>query len=273
MKRLIQFLAVATSSFLFSAEGSAAAFTFTTPTQPLPGVPGNGLTGQLWTNVDPTTDTLAQAQAIIDGGYATANFLSTTVDYPAGPDGATSTSATYASVFDATALSTLDNASVLPDDVLNTVMRFAGFFGVFGANEVWTFHIPSDDGSAVDIQGTRVLNNDGIHGFGGPSTTVEFTNPGLYALDVLFFESQASQWGIEFRGGLDGAVPTTDISSRLYSLRGFAEPGDDRLDSIQPGTPMPEPGTLALLASAGLIALGRRRPRCSGRRESCADNE
>jgi len=143
-------------------------------------------------------------------------------------------------------------------------MRFAGFFGVFGANEVWTFHIPSDDGSAVDIQGTRVLNNDGIHGFGGPSTTVEFTNPGLYALDVLFFESQASQWGIEFRGGLDGAVPTTDISSRLYSLRGFAEPGDDRLDSIQPGTPMPEPGTLVLLASAGLFALVGRRPRSSG---------
>lgn len=36
---------------------------------------------------------------------------------------------------------------------------------------------------------------------------------------------------------------------------------------------VPEPGTLALLASAGLMALVGRRPRCSGRRESCADND
>ena len=47
----------------------AAAFTFTTPTLALPANLGNGLTGQLWTNVNPNTDTLAQAQAIISGGF------------------------------------------------------------------------------------------------------------------------------------------------------------------------------------------------------------
>ena len=125
---------------------------------------------------------------------------------------------------------------------------------VQNAGEVWTFHIPSDDGSAVDIQGTRVLNNDGIHGFGGPSTTVAFTTPGLYAIDILFFESQPTDWGLEFRGGLGNATPATALTDRLYTLVDYAAPGDDRLDSIQ--GKVPEPGTLTLLGAALLSVFG-----------------
>lgn len=143
---------------------------------------------------------------------------------------------------------------MLTDDVLNTVMRFAGFFGVQNAGEVWTFHIPSDDGSAVDIQGTRVLNNDGIHGFTGPTTTVEFSAPGLYAINVLFFESQPSEWGLEFRGGLDGAATTTALTDRLYTLVDYATPDDERLNTIQGR--VPEPGVLTLLGIALMGAFG-----------------
>jgi len=259
MKRRIHLFAASAAVLAFGGNVFAATYTFTTPTKPLPAVSGSGLTGQLWTNVNPNTDTLAQAQAIISGGFATANFLSSTVDYPSGPAGSTWTSATYAQVLDATATATLDNPAVLPDDVLNTVMRFAGFFGVQNPNEVWTFHIPSADARAVDIQGTRILNNDGIHGFGGPSTTVEFTTPGLYAVDVLFFESQPTQWGLELRGGLGGATPSTAIGERLYNLIDFAEPDDPRLDSIRPSVPLP--GTLPLLVAGvcGLFAVSRRR--------------
>ena len=60
-----------------SAQSFAGPFDFYTADQVLPATPGNGLTGQLWTNVDPNTDTLAQADAVIAGGTATANFLST----------------------------------------------------------------------------------------------------------------------------------------------------------------------------------------------------
>ena len=253
MKPAAKILLAATSALLVNTNALAAAFTFTTPTLALPANLGNGLTGQLWTNVNPGTDTLAQAQAIISGGFATANFRSTTIDYPVGAAGATSVFATYGAVLDATAQATLDNPSILTDDVLNTVMRFAGFFGVQNAGEVWTFHIPSDDGSAVDIQGTRILNNDGIHAFGGPSTTVEFAAPGLYAMNILFFESQPSDWGLEFRGGLGTASPTTALTDRLYTLVDYAAPDDDRLDSIQK---IPEPGVLTLLGIALMGAFG-----------------
>ncbi|TXI25815.1 MAG: hypothetical protein E6Q61_01710, partial [Nitrosomonas sp.] len=139
MKSSAKFLLTTASALLLSVNALAADYTFTTPTLALPATSGNGLTGQLWTNVDPNTDTLAQAQAIIAGGYATANFLATTIDYPVGPAGSTSVFSTYGAVLDATAQATLDNTAVLPDDVLNTVMRFAGFFGVQRANKVWTF--------------------------------------------------------------------------------------------------------------------------------------
>lgn len=258
MIRKLTLLALASTTLLAAVNASAAVYTFGTPTHALPAVSGNGLTGQLWTNVNPNTDTLSQAQTIINGGFATANFRATTVDFPSGPAGTTSTSATYSSVLDAVAQSTLDNSSVLPDDVLNTVMRFAGFFGVQSAGEVWTFRLPSDDGSAVDIQGTRILDNDGIHSFGGPTTTVEFTTPGLYAINVLFFESQATEWGLEFQGGLNGASPTTALTPRLYTLVDFATPDDERLDSIQPNA-VPAPGSLSLIGAGLLAALGFRK--------------
>lgn len=257
MKPASKFLLAASSALLLHTSAQAAAFTFTTPTLALPANLGNGLTGQLWTNVDAGTDTLAQAQTIINGGFATANFRSSTIDYPVGGTSSTSVSATYGAVLDATAQATLDNPAVLTDDVLNTVMRFAGFFGVQSAGEVWTLQIMSDDGSAVDIQGTRVLDADGIHAFGGTSTTIEFTAPGLYAMNVLFFESQPSEWGLEFRGGLNGASPTTALTDRLYTLVDYADPDDDRLDSIQK---VPEPGALALVCTAlGGLALRRSR--------------
>lgn len=140
MKPAAKFLLAATSALLINVDALAAAYTFATPNQALPANLGNGLTGQLWANVDPNTDTLAQAQAIIGGGVATANFRATTIDYPVGAAGYTSVSATYGAVLDPTAQATLDNTSVLTDDVLNTVMRFAGFFtGVQNAGEVWTF--------------------------------------------------------------------------------------------------------------------------------------
>ena len=108
MKRFARFSFAAISALIFSLEASAAIYTFNTSTLPLPLASGTGLTGQLWTNVNPNTDTLAQAQAIISGGYATANFLATTIDYPNGPAGSTSVGATYSSVLDTTAKATLD---------------------------------------------------------------------------------------------------------------------------------------------------------------------
>ena len=60
MKPAAKFLLAATSALLINVDALAAAYTFATPNQALPASLGNGLTGQLWTNVNPNTDTLAQ---------------------------------------------------------------------------------------------------------------------------------------------------------------------------------------------------------------------
>lgn len=101
-----------------SSNVPGAVITFTSQTLPLPAVDGNGLIGQLWINVPANADSLALAQAIIAGGFATANFRAITIDYPCGPAGSTSVFASYGAVLDATAITTLDNCSVLTDDVL-----------------------------------------------------------------------------------------------------------------------------------------------------------
>ena len=87
-----------------------------------------------------------------------------------------------------------------------------------------------------------------------PTTTVQFDAPGLYAINVLFFESQATDWGLEFRGGLGAAATTTALTDRLYTLADYATPEAERLNTIQGR--VPEPGMLTLLGAALLGAFG-----------------
>ncbi|MBL0285693.1 MAG: PEP-CTERM sorting domain-containing protein [Zoogloea sp.] len=71
---------------------------------------------------------------------------------------------------------------------------------------------------------------------------------------MLFFESQPNDWGLELRGGLNGAATTTALTDRLYTLVDYATPDDDRLTSIRGR--VPEPGMLPLLGAALLGAFG-----------------
>ena len=78
--------------------------------------------------------------------------------------------------------------------------------------------------------------------------------PGLYEMDILFFESQPVAWGLEFSGGLSGTSQTTALTDRLYNLIDYAPSDDDRLDSIRPAG-VPEPATVALFG-LGLAGIG-----------------
>lgn len=74
-------------------------YAFSSPTLPLPAIDGSGL------------DTLAQAQAIIAGGFATA-IPRHAIDYPSSPVRSTSVFATFGAVFDAAAIATLKTLAV-----------------------------------------------------------------------------------------------------------------------------------------------------------------
>ena len=112
-----------------------------------------------------------------------------------------------------------------------------------------------DDGSAVDIQGTRVLNNDGIHGFGGPSTTVAFTAPGLYAIDIPVLRIPAHRLGPRVPRRPRQRHAATALTDRLWHLVDYAAPATSRLTASRAGA-------RARHATAGRGAAERLRLQC-----------
>ena len=245
--------AVALMGISISAS-AVPAFTFTSPDAPLPSSPGNGLNASIWSEGDLAgIDTLAQARVFITTTQpvADATFVASTIDYPSGADATVSTSTTIGSVLggDATSLTSAGAGAttVAANDVLNSIWRFTGLLGVETAGSA-LLSIPSDDGSELIIQGTQVIDNDGIHPFSSPVVEVAFSQPGLYELEMLFFESQAVAFGVEFRA--DGALVP---QSRLYRTT----------DII---TPVAEPLTVALIGLGLMLSAVTERHRFAHRK-------
>jgi hypothetical protein len=133
---------------------------------------------------------------------------------------------------------------------------FTGYLTVTAAevNTVQTFFIGSDDGSALSIQGQQVVANDGDHSFGFTSggNTAEFTQPGLYAIRFLYYED-GGETGVEFGSTLAGAGP---FGAELTAADFY---------QTAPISAVPEPDSIALMATMGAIACGLFRKK-SGRR-------
>jgi hypothetical protein len=53
----------------------------------------------------------------------------------------------------------------------------------------YTFYTSSDDGSRLYINGTMVVDNDGLHGTQERSGVFNFASAGRYAIKVTFFEN------------------------------------------------------------------------------------
>ena len=220
MRTKISGLAVATAvaiAVLFSLSVPARAVpfaTFTTPDAALPADPGTGLSAEVWTGIN--VNTLAGAQAFVGANAPDSTFTATTVDYPKGLANTTGTGANFGTLLGSDAASL--SVDITGTTILNSIMRFTGFIAVASTGSQF-FELGTDDGSEFIIQGTQVIDNDGIHAFPGAGSgpvEIDFTTTGLYAIEILFFESQASQYGIEFT---DGGFGTGDIiaTSRLYA--------------------------------------------------------
>jgi PA14 domain/PEP-CTERM motif len=250
-------------AFAMAHEVRASEIVFSTPNSSLPATAGNGLVASYYR---PTggfePGSIANANAYIANHGADATFVTTGINYAAG-----STYGSGNSIGDGTPLSTYlgsdanslvavagspsgeTTAQVLANTLDGTMYVYTGYLAVTAAdiNTPETFFLGSDDGSALYIQGQQIIANDGDHGFaftdGG--NTVEFTQAGLYAIRVLDYED-GGVTGVEFGSTLvgPGAEGQELTAANFYQTA----PANT--------TVTPEPSSLTLLGTAGVIACG-----------------
>ena len=253
--------AVVTLALALSQETRASLIVLSTPDAPLPATSGNGLLGDYYR---PTggfqPGTIANAGAYIVSHTADATFVSTGVDYAAGSTYGSGNSvgdgdsvSTYLGS-DASSLAALPGSpsgettsQILANTLDGTMYVFSGFLAVTAAevNTSQSFFLGSDDGSELDIQGQQVAINDGDHSFSFTgANTVEFTQSGLYAIKLLYYE--------------DGGESGVELGSTLAGSGTFGQEltAANFYQSAPATTSAPEPSSLMLTGIGVAVAGG-----------------
>lgn len=170
---------------------------FDTPDYVIPNRHGDGLIGAIYTDID--VDTLADARVFVDNNTANATFRAGTVNFPQGSQDTLSVpGSNFGDLLGGNVVTLFPDISNV--EINNSIIRFEGYFANYIANTVFTFNLGSDDGSELRIQNNSIIQNDGIHSFPGASGPVEvqFGAVGLYDIEILFFESEPNDYGIEW---------------------------------------------------------------------------
>ncbi|MEK6481261.1 PA14 domain-containing protein [Catalinimonas sp. 4WD22] len=124
----------------------------------------------------------------------------------------------------------VSNFSLNPRDrEENFGFRYKGFIKVENSGS-YTFYTNSDDGSELYINGSKIVDNDGLHGPRERSGSVSLSS-GYHAIEVLFFERTRGQV-LEVRYSGPG------ISKRLIPSNVLYREGE----SSPSPSPSPEPG-------------------------------
>lgn len=138
-----------------------------------------------------------------------------------------------------------DGASVQPqpnagsNGIQTSYFDFSGYFNVTAPTV--TFTIGSDDGAALYIGGTLVASTDGVHMLQTSTVSVDFSQPGLYAIDLQYFNRMTQ----------DG-TGAAQLQFSGASLSNLYDPPS--------GTATPEPASAVLFgASAIFLAVARRK--------------
>jgi hypothetical protein len=243
---------------LAAATAAPAAFIPATARVNGPGV-GPGLRGEFYDRNDPpnTIVSLAIADGIIASDPVAARFTATLVDYP---NGAPNT------LFLPTvgALLGADAASLTPGGAAGAVVspsvwRLSGFiqispsFDTIAGNGTIDvrFGLGSDDGSRLRIGGQTIVSIDGggIVVFPGVAGLAEFEAPGLYPLEVVWYDHYGGV-GLEFSSSIPGGPNSGGPAGTVGIVP----------TSVLFQQAVPVPPTLALLGTGGAILLvGARR--------------
>ncbi|THV58874.1 hypothetical protein EZV76_11460 [Flagellimonas alvinocaridis] len=86
-----------------------------------------------------------------------------------------------------------------PGDAESFSIRYSGYIQINTAGS-YTFYTSSDDGSKLFIDGTQVVDNDGLHGTQERSGSISLT-AGLHDITVLFFENGGGETlNVQYQG-------------------------------------------------------------------------
>ena len=90
--------------------------------------------------------------------------------------------------------------------------------------DTYTFHLSSDDGALVFIDGTLLIDRGGPH---GPSTTdgTVFLTAGVHNLEVQFFECCGGPSGLDFSIPLGTTIQSDVPAPAALALLGFGLAG------------------------------------------------
>lgn len=163
------------------------------------------------------------AIAAISGLTAAATFDVTALDYPSGSNVLSSTD--NISDMIGTDFASLTGADVKLE---TTVWVFSGFIRLAGGTQ--TFSVGSDDGFSLSIGGTEISRYSNPRSFHTTSVTTD-VGAGLQSFMLVYYKNFGST-GVAF--SVDGST----------ALAGEA---------------VPTPGSLALMASGGLVMMGMQR--------------
>ena len=188
---------------LFAGRGADAtpiAISASAAVAPVPTGAGTGLAVKYYTfgNTEPTS--WANASSMIAAGSGpVATFNTTQICYPNCAGGTINDSSTTMQQYVANGASNFAYtvpSSQIPTTIANSAMVITGYLDITQAG-TYTFNLGSDDGSLLYIGGQQIINGDSQRNQATGTQQVSFTQAGLYAITIDYYEVSGSA-GLDF---------------------------------------------------------------------------